>query len=64
MSKSLDFIKNAVLTDANGNRSRIIKVRGAESGLDHFEITTQSREEREDKVATVHRIYTEEVSVV
>jgi len=62
MSKGMEFLKYAVLTDADGNRSRIIKVRGVEAGLNHIEITTQSRVERENKITTVHRIFTEEVS--
>jgi hypothetical protein len=61
MSKGADFLKQVVLSDADGNRARIINVRGGESGLDYLEITTQSKQERIDKIATRHRIYSEEI---
>lgn len=60
MSKSTDFLRDAILTDAEGNRSRIILVRGHEEGLDHTEIHTQSAFERENGIKTVHRVFSEE----
>lgn len=61
MNKQLEFLKDAILTDGDGNPARIIKIRGNEVGLDHLEITTQSKEEKELGITTRHRIYTEEV---
>ena len=61
MSKSLDFLNVAVLTDVDGNRAKIIKVRGSEEGLDHLEITTQSAPQKEENVATCWRLYNTEV---
>ena len=60
MSKSSDFLKRVLLIDAEGNKSKIINVRGHESGLDHTEITTQSTWEREEGIMTIHRIYSSE----
>ncbi len=62
MSKSTDFLREVVLTDSEGCPARIISVRGAESGLKCLELITQSPYEREQGIATQHRIYTEEVS--
>lgn len=63
MSNSVKFLTHAILVDGQGERSRIIKVRGAEEGLNHLEVTTQSSWERENGIATVHRITSEEVTV-
>lgn len=60
MSQSTDLLRDILLTDTDGNRSRIVNIRGKEAGLDHTEITTQSPEEREGGIKTVHRIYSEE----
>ena len=60
--KDLGFLKDTILIDAEGNRSRIINVRGHEAGLDHLEITTQSPWEKSEGLKTVHRIYSEETS--
>jgi hypothetical protein len=61
MSKGIQFIKDSLLIDSEGNRSRLIRVRGGESGLDHLELVTQSPCEREMGIATRHRIFSEEV---
>lgn len=63
MSKDTDFLRDAILSDSDGNRARIIEIQGAEAGLDHLEVTTQSKWERENGIATKHRIYTEECTV-
>jgi len=61
MSKSTDFLREVLLVDSEGNRSKIIDVRGHEAGLDHFEVITQSPWERENGIKTRHKIYSEEV---
>lgn len=63
MSKDLDFLKQAILSDSEGNPSKVIRVRGSEAGLDHIEILTQSTAEKEDDIVTKHRIYTEETTL-
>ena len=62
MSKHLNFLKQVILLDDQGNRAPIKQVRGAESGLKCLEIVTQSAAQAEDGVATRHRIYSEEIA--
>ena len=39
---------------------RIIAIKGAESDLDHLQIHTQTRDQHESGIMTVHKIYTSE----
>jgi hypothetical protein len=63
MSKKsdLELLKTIILSDSDLNPAKIINVRGGESGLDHTELTTQSENEKELGIVTVHRIYSGEV---
>jgi hypothetical protein len=63
MSQSTDLLRDIFLSDTEGNRSKIINIRGHEAGLDHTEITTQSPYERSEGLKTVHRIFSEEALV-
>ena len=63
IGKSLTFLKEVFLVDEHGATAKIIKVRALEAGLDHVEITTQSAWEREQGVASIHRVYSEEVAL-
>ena len=58
--KELDFLAEVILRDSDGHRSHIIATRAAEAGLDHLEITTQSRHEKSLGIKSIHRIYTTE----
>ena len=49
-----------LLQDPDGNKSKVIGIRGAEEGLDHVELTTQSPTQKEGRVKSVRRIYAEE----
>lgn len=60
-SQTTTFLRGVLLTDPDGNKSKIINVRGAEVGLDHLEITTQSREQKEAGTKSIRRLYCEEV---
>lgn len=50
-----------LLRDSEGNESAIRSVRGAEAGLDHLEVITQSPQERELGISSRHRIFSEEI---
>lgn len=50
-----------LLQDPDGGRSKVIGIRGAEDGLDHVELTTQSPAQKEGRVKSIRRIYAEEV---
>ena len=63
MSKSTDLLQDFMLTDSDGNRSRVVHVRAAEAGLDHTEITTQSTHEKDLGIVTVHKVFSEEFTV-
>lgn len=58
--KSIDVLKELFLKDIEGNRSKVIRVRGVESGIKHLEIWTQSSFEKENGIKTVHKITTSE----
>lgn len=61
MSKSSDFLKTVFLIDPESDeKARIVCVQGSEGGLDHLRIFTQSTVQRENGIATMHRIYSEE----
>lgn len=49
-----------LLQDPDGNRSKVIGIRGAEDGLDHIELITQSPNQKEGRVKSIRRIYAEE----
>ncbi len=56
------FLKTAILVDfSNNSDATIIAVKGMESGYDHLRIYTQSKEQRENAVATLKKIFSEEV---
>ena len=56
------FLKTAILTDfSNNSDATIIAVKGAESGYDHLRIYTQSKEQRENAIVTLKKIFSEEV---
>ena len=59
----LDILLDILLNDPDGNCSKVIGIRGAEAGLDHIEITTQSQDQKEGGVKSIRRIYAEEVSM-
>lgn len=61
ITETTAFLRSAVLTDPDGNKSEIIGTRGAEAGLDHIEITTQSREQKKAGTKSVLKLYAEEV---
>jgi hypothetical protein len=56
----LTTLNDLLLTDSNGEKSRIVGVRGAESGLDYLEISTQSKYEKDNGIKKVHKVYTTE----
>lgn len=60
MSKSTDTLRDILLTDADGNRSRIIDIRPTEKYTD---IICRSPFEHENGVVTRHRIFSEECTV-
>ena len=60
ITQTTAFLKDLILTDPDGNKSKIIATRGAEAGLDHVEIMTQSREQKREGLKSVRRIYAEE----
>jgi hypothetical protein len=62
MSVGTDFLRQVFLRDTDGNAAKIISVRGAEDGLKHLEVITQSPYERQQGIATQHRISSEEVT--
>lgn len=61
--QSVEVLKEILLVDSEDNRSTVISVKGAESGFDFTEVITQSPMEREQAIATRHRIYTEEIDL-
>ncbi len=60
MSKSTNLLRDILLTDIEGNRSRIVHVDSSET---YFDIYTMSPMERASGIATRHRIHSEECSV-
>lgn len=52
-----------LLRDPDGFRSKVISIRGAEAGLDHIELVTQSALQEEGHVKSIRRIYAEEIKV-
>lgn len=59
----IKLIKEIFLTNTNGEKAKIIGLRGAEAGLECLEISTQTKSQLEEGVKTVHKIYiTEELS--
>lgn len=61
ITQTTAFLRDVILTDPDGNKSKIINTRGAETGLDHLEITTQSRQQKEAGTKSVLKLYCEEV---
>lgn len=57
------ILLDILLQDPDGNRSKVIGIRGAEEGLDHIELTTQSPFQKEGQVKSVRRIYATELPV-
>ena len=56
------FLKDVFLSDLDtGEKARIVKVEGAESGHDHLRVFTQSAEQKENGVVTLFKIFSEEV---
>lgn len=60
MSKSLDLLKEVLLKDAEGNKSRVVHCNG---GTESFDIYTQSSWERSEGLVTKHTIKSEEMLV-
>jgi hypothetical protein len=60
MSTDINTLKTLFLVDSDGNKSRIVGIRGSEAGLDYLEISTQSKEQKEFGINTVLRIYASE----
>jgi hypothetical protein len=61
MMSDISILEDIFLTDPiDGDEVRIINIRGAEHNLDHLEISTQTRAQKDVNLKTVHRIYTEE----
>lgn len=61
-SKSVGFLRQLFLIDPeSGKRARIVHVEAAESGHDHVRIWSQSTVQRRAGVATMHKVYSEEV---
>jgi len=62
MSKSIDFLRDVFLIDPESDgRARIVNVEGTESGHDCLKIWTVSSEQRKNKIATMFKVYSEEV---
>lgn len=59
MSKSLDFLKEVFL----GDGAKIISARGAEEGLSHLEIVTQTKEQAENNLKSVFRVHVSEEDI-
>ena len=64
ISKSLELLQNVFLEDFESEkRARVIHCEGSEMGFDHFRIYTQTPEQKENGIAMLHRIYSEEVEM-
>lgn len=61
ISHDTETLKRIFLQDPDSDEPvRIVGLRGAEEGLDHLEITTQTYSQFGESLRTVHRIYTTE----
>jgi hypothetical protein len=59
-SKSLDLLRRIFLEDwETGERSRVVLL-DAEEGATHFDLYTQSREQRQEGIAMRYRIHASE----
>jgi len=56
----IKLIKELFLTDEDGEKVKVIDMRGVESGLDYLELSTQTKFQRESGIKTVHKIFTSE----
>jgi hypothetical protein len=50
MSKTLNLLRDLILVDSDGDRTRIVSVEGAEKGHKGLVIYTQSKQNREDNI--------------
>jgi glycine cleavage system regulatory protein len=57
----IKLLKELLLVDNEGNKAKIIGVRGAESGIDHLEIAVQSKEDKEHGIKVVWSLTSTEV---
>jgi hypothetical protein len=61
MSKTLNVLRDLILVDSDGNRTRIVDIEGAEKGHKGVVIYTQSKQNREDGIRNkVHITFTED----
>lgn len=64
LSKSMEFLRNVFLEYFESeSRARVVHAEGSEKGFDHFRIYTQTPEQKENGIAMLHRVYSEEVEM-